>query len=287
MKPRILYLCTGLQSSGSTVISWCFLQRSDMDGVLDARNDVLPDVPQVGAPFTWLKMTLACFRTHEVEQYYRDDGWEVRPLLVVRDVRAVFNSLLTKRYGANGVTAEEPPLRLRLRRFKEDWLRFAECAQPMISYEHFVAAPEKACQSACGHLNIPYERAMLDWPKSAAQIAAAGHGNPTFRSTRGRALADSLRPDMATVSVDNIPPKDLEWMEREFASFNAAFGYADHIEPTREAPPGVDRAIPSWEQTRRYQKSKKPLTRLTNAWADLTHRIKPRPSRTVTRLRGD
>ena len=33
-KDRILYLCAGLQSGGTTLISWCFLQRSDMDGIL-------------------------------------------------------------------------------------------------------------------------------------------------------------------------------------------------------------------------------------------------------------
>ena len=50
-----------------------------------------------------------------------DEGWDVLPLLVVRDVRSVFRSLLGKDYGSNGITAEEPPLRMRLRRFEEDW----------------------------------------------------------------------------------------------------------------------------------------------------------------------
>ena len=42
---RQLYLCAGLQSSGSTLVSWAFLQRADMDGVVDARFDMLPQVP--------------------------------------------------------------------------------------------------------------------------------------------------------------------------------------------------------------------------------------------------
>lgn len=41
---RVLLLCGGLQSSGSTVISWCFLQRPDTDGFLDADNDLLPPI---------------------------------------------------------------------------------------------------------------------------------------------------------------------------------------------------------------------------------------------------
>jgi hypothetical protein len=43
--PKTLYLCGAPQSSGSSLISWCFLQRGDTDGVLDARNDLLPQMP--------------------------------------------------------------------------------------------------------------------------------------------------------------------------------------------------------------------------------------------------
>ena len=118
-RPQPLYLCAGLQSSGSTVVSWCFLQRADMDGVFDARNDILPEVPPVATPLAWCKITISSFRFSEMKAYYEDEGYAVHPLLVVRDVRAVFNSLLKKHYGSNGITAEEPPLRMRLRRFRE------------------------------------------------------------------------------------------------------------------------------------------------------------------------
>src|SRR5436305_1153439 len=115
---RDLYLCAGLQSSGSTLVSWCFLQRADMDGVLDARFDHLPRIPTtLNAPLAWCKFTVACFRFSEVQHYLEDEGYVVHPLLVVRDVRAVFNSLIRKVYGRNGVTADDPPLRLRLERF--------------------------------------------------------------------------------------------------------------------------------------------------------------------------
>ena len=41
-REKALILCGGLQSSGTTLISYCFLQRGDTDGVLDADNDLLP-----------------------------------------------------------------------------------------------------------------------------------------------------------------------------------------------------------------------------------------------------
>ena len=114
---RILYLAAGLQSSGSTLVSWCFLQRPDMNGFLDADHDLLRDIPQdIGTPLAWFKMTISCFRLSEMAAHYEDAGWDVRPLLIVRDVRHVWNSLCRKPYGRNGTTAEDPPLRARMRR---------------------------------------------------------------------------------------------------------------------------------------------------------------------------
>ena len=135
MTHRNLLLCGGLQSSGSTLFSWCFLQRHDTDGVLDSSNDCLfvfpADLP--AAPFLWCKTTIACFRFRHVRCFYEDAGFSVRPLLVARDVRSVFRSLVTKDYGRNGVTAEDPPLRMRFRRFKEDWEEFRAAGWPIVS----------------------------------------------------------------------------------------------------------------------------------------------------------
>src|SRR4029078_2652914 len=90
---KTLLLCAGLQSSGTTLVSYCFLQRGDTDGVLDADNDLLPALdPGLAKPFAWYKTTISCFRLSEIAQYYRDAGWNVRSLLVIRDLRAVWAS---------------------------------------------------------------------------------------------------------------------------------------------------------------------------------------------------
>ena len=116
--PR-LFLCAGLQCSGSTLISWCFLQRHDMDGVLDGEYDLLPRLsPNLGKPLTWCKTTISSFRLTELKSHYEDEGWSVSPLLIVRDIRDTWASLQVKPYGVNGFTAEDPPLRLRFRRFQ-------------------------------------------------------------------------------------------------------------------------------------------------------------------------
>ena len=106
-----LILCGGLQSSGTTLVSYCFLQRGDTNGVLDADNDLLPAIdPRLAQPFAWYKTTISCFRLSEIAEHYRDAGWNVRTLLVLRDLRAVWASLRGKSYGRNGITAEDPPL---------------------------------------------------------------------------------------------------------------------------------------------------------------------------------
>src|SRR3954463_1112125 len=100
---KALILCGGLQSSGTTLVSYCFLQRSDTNGVLDADNDLLPAIDErLTRTFARDKSTTGCFRLREIAQHYRDAGWDVRPILVLRDLRAVWASLRKKPYGRNG-----------------------------------------------------------------------------------------------------------------------------------------------------------------------------------------
>jgi len=248
---RTLYLCAGLQSSGSTLISWCFLQRGDMDGILDARFDHLPRMPAaLNRPLAWCKFTIACFRFSEVMDFFQAEGWEPRPLLVARDVRSVFNSLITKSYGRNGVTADDPPIRLRLSRYLEDWELFRARGWPILRFEDLADDPAAPLRRACEELGVPFDEAMLTWPKPSAQIADAGFGNETFLKTRGATLAQSVVPALLTVKTEHIPPLDLEWMEQKFAEMNRQMNYPEHI--PSQAPADPARATPRFELTRRY-----------------------------------
>ena len=145
---RRLYLCGGLQGSGSTLVSWCFLQRSDMDGVLDADNDLLPFLdPRLGNPYAWYKTNVGSFRLSELVRHYGDLGWDVYPLLVVRDLRDLWASLVGQSFTANGITAEDPPLRLRLRRFASSVERGGSTAiavEPKWDFSLFPAARDNS-----------------------------------------------------------------------------------------------------------------------------------------------
>src|SRR5271165_5083146 len=177
---RTLFLGSGLQSSGTTLISWCFLQRGDMDGILDANSETFAELPDLLSPYTWLKSTIVSFRLQEQIAHFEDMGWTVKPLLVCRDVRSAYASLRTKEYGRNGTTADDPPLRLRLRRFREDWELFHHKGWPILQYEHFLKEPEKALRTSCKELDLPWDQAMMSWPKPRTAIKDARFGNETF-----------------------------------------------------------------------------------------------------------
>lgn len=256
---QVLLLCAGLQSSGSTLVSWCFLQRGDTDGVLDANGDMIPQPPEgLKSEYLWYKTTISSFRLTEMVTLAEDAGYRVRPLLVVRDVRAVWASLAGKRYGANGTTAEDPPLRLRLRRFLEDWEEFVARGWPRLQYEAFVREPQAELEKACSALGLPWDGAMMSWPKPAEDIADRRHGNPTFLKSRRGGLLESLDRGGRQEVRGAIGGEDLAWMEQEFRAFNEANGYPAHVEG---GAAHAGRAQPSFASTRRakWRRREKPL----------------------------
>jgi hypothetical protein len=260
---KTLVVCAGLQSGGTTLVSYCFLQRGDTDGVLDADNDLLPALdPGLARPIAWYKTTISCFRLGEIVQHYCDAGWHARPLLVLRDLRAVWASLTRKEYGRNGITAEDPPLRLRVRRFVEDWRSAVAAGEPMFRYEDFVATPADTLRRACTQLALPWDDAMLRWPKPAERIAHHTNGNESFWASRGDGLLETLVRYKHT-SGPQLSIADLEWLETEFRDYNEANGYPLRWSAASEsrAPLIAGSDVPNFEVTRRYiwETSRKPF----------------------------
>jgi hypothetical protein len=257
---RLLYLCAGMQSGGTTLVSWCFLQRRDMDGILDAKGDMLADPsPSSPASLTWLKTTVSCFRMSEQIAHFQDLGWTVKPLLVCRDVRAVYASLRTKGYGRNSTTSEDPPLRMRFRRFREDWELFQQRQWPILRFEEFLADPERVLRAACAELNLVWDAAMLTWPKPETAIRDTRFGNETFRSSRQGDLRSTLQNGVQPKSLTDliVPPSELAWLEKEFAVYNDANGYPLHVSMQAGTVSDLGRAAPSFEASRRYARKLK------------------------------
>ena len=254
-KSRLLFLCAGMQSSGSTMISWCFLQRNDMDGILDANNDEFSDLtlpnPTRNA---WIKTTISSFRLSEELTHYQDMGWTVRPLLICRDVREIYASLWTKEYGRNGTTAEDPPLRLRFRRFREDWDLFHEHDWPILRYDQFLKQPEQTLRAACVKLGLTWDEAMMSWPKPRVAILNTRHGNETFRRSCAANLRASLQTARAAqkpLEQRTMPACELAWLEREFAYYNQVNDYPAHVSMQPATQAEEERAIPTYGVARR------------------------------------
>lgn len=249
-----LYLCSGLQSSGTTLLSWCFLQRSDMHGVLDGGNDLLPELrPSAQVKKIWLKTTFGAFRLTELMGYYTDLGWVPRPLLVVRDVRLVWASLIRKRYCHHSITAEDPPLRLRFRRFREDWERFRNAGLPIVRYEDFISAPEATLRKTCQAVELPWDEDMTLWRRLSEPSSTHRQGNDTFWELRDRSLVLSIARHSESDWLGSIHEHDCDWLEREFAEFNQVNEYPSRMEAIRSNAEWLDMGTPRFTAGRRYR----------------------------------
>jgi hypothetical protein len=254
---RRMILCAGLQSGGTTLVSWCFLQRQDTNGVLDMDNDVIrTSFEEVKEPVLWVKQTIGSFQWLDVYETFRDLGWQPEPLLVVRDVRAAYSSLLNKSYGINGTTAEDPPLRMRFRRFLRDWELFRANAWPIIKFEDFIRKPRTVLMSICKDLSLPWDEGMLSWPKQLSEIAYVRRGGVdvqvTFKRSLERGCMGAAKlPDKAEIRIQNLPKSELRWLEGTFSTYNSFHDYPQEIRPTLQQEMPKGKTVPCFEGTTR------------------------------------
>jgi hypothetical protein len=272
-RQRRMILCAGLQSGGTTAISWCFLQRHDTNGVLDMANDIIyTSFEKVQEPVVWCKMTVGSFRWLDVHDVYHDLGWEPQPLLVVRDARMAFSSLCRKRYGFNGTTAEEPPLRLRFRRFLQDWELFRAKDWPILVYEDFLRDPQTTLANTCHLLQLPWDDAMVTWPKHLSELAYVDKVNASFlQSIQCGSLHVSIAQMQSQPSIVSLSSDDLQWLEKTFTTYNRFHGYADHIEPLDTPSGAVPLSAPRFEGTARswfYEEVERLRTENDRLWLE-------------------
>jgi len=188
-QPRKLYLCAGMQSSGSTLVSCCFLQRQDLDGVYDMENSMIhQDFSRVSTNSVWVKMTIGSFRLAELAVLYQAQGWEVYPLFVQRDLQAVIRSLIGKEYGFNGATGDDPPLYIRVQRYLADLTKAQSEEWPILVYEELMQNPTLILNRTCKALGLPWSDSMTTWPKPESQIAYMSVGSPSLRATRKKSI---------------------------------------------------------------------------------------------------
>ena len=231
MDHRRMILCAGLQNSGSTLVSWCFLQRRDTNGVLDMPSDVVRTVfDRAKEPVLWCKMTIASFRWLDLFELYGDLGFNPEPFLIIRDTRTTYAALMKKSYGVNGTTAEDPPLRMRFRRFYQDWQLFKENGWPILKYEDFIEK-EDGLKEICLKIPLSWDESMISWPKKSADIAYVGKLNRTFAASMDKgSLRDAKLKTKAQILIAGLPKSELVWLEDTFCEFNECHQYPKNVE---------------------------------------------------------
>jgi hypothetical protein len=250
---RRMILCAGLQNSGSTLISWCFLQRHDTNGVLDMPSDVVrTSFDKVKEPILWCKMTIASFRWLDLFELYHDLGFNPEPFLVVRDMRTTYASLMKKSYGYNGTTAEDPPLRMRFRRFYQDWQLFKQNDWPIFKYEDLIEKEGSALQDVCQKLSLAWDESMISWPKKSNDLAYVGKLNKTFAASMDKGSFKKAKlKSKARISISGLAKSELEWLEETFREFTEFHDYPKNVSYPEgdEHPETLDR--PRFEGTAR------------------------------------
>ena len=222
MKPMIL--ATGTQSGGTTLVSAAFLKHPELDGILDMASDRIEvNLSAVTTPVTFVKMTTIAFRWQEVASVYEMHGYKPYPLMVVRNPFDVWVSLKKKWYGLNGLTAEDPPLFLRMQRFLEDWKLFMDSGYPVIQFEAFIESPEAQLRAVMGALPVTFDKAMLNPNTDLNSISYVAESNASFIESLNSGASDKVAFKQALITG-----REAEWITQHFSEYNACYGYENN-----------------------------------------------------------
>lgn len=219
MKPMIL--ATGTQSGGTTLVSAAFLKHPELDGILDMASDRIEvNLSAVTTPVTWVKMTTIAFRWQEVASVYEMHGYQPYPLMVVRNPFDVWVSIKKKWYGLNGLTAEDPPLFLRMQRFLEDWKLFMDSGYPVIQFEAFIESPEAQLRAVMEALPVKFDKAMLNPHTDLNSISYVAESNASFIESLNSGASDKVAFKQALITG-----REVEWITQHFSEYIACYGY--------------------------------------------------------------
>ncbi len=243
-----MILATGLQSGGTTVVSGAFLKHPDLDGILDMASDRIDtNLRLVNSPVTWVKMTTISFTWREVAEIYQMQGYDIHPLMIVRNPYDVWASLKTKWYGINSVTAEDPPLVLRFRRFLSDWNWFRKQNKTIICFEEFILNPVQTLETACKSLPIEYIESLVNDRVKLDDIAYVSESNQSFMESLGTGVSSKIATHKKRLSES-----EYNWITESYKDVIKHYGYENNHQVYKDSSELGDEIIPKPFDSRRY-----------------------------------
>jgi hypothetical protein len=166
--------------------------------------------------------------------------------------------LIKKSYGVNGTTAEDPPLRMRFRRFLRDWELFRARGWPIIKFEDLVLDHRATLAKACKELSLSWDESMISWPKESSEIAYGkdNWGKKSIQESFERSiqkgnLAAATMQDRVEMRLDNLPGTELRWLEETFSDYNGFHHYPEKVRHTPRGNIPADIPSPCYQGTAR------------------------------------
>jgi hypothetical protein len=100
----------------------------------------------------------------------------------------------------------------------------------MVRYESLLTDPDSTLRQTCASLGLEWHRDMVVWPKPLSRIAYISEGlNSTFAGSLARPGIDVSAASRGMLRAETLPVEELDWLEGEFAEYNAVHGYPSEI----------------------------------------------------------
>lgn len=252
-----IFLLEGLQSGGSSLVSTCFLQHPDANGILDLhhfnnlqgifkahRKEILKDFFMFKGKYFVVKFTCGHYNIHEMIESCDFLREKIIPVAITRDPRSVISSWL-RRFGSlknvySGYTGRdgrfwdtEVKPWSRIIRFCEDISWYSKQGYPVVIYEKLCVDPEKTLMAVCDQIGMPYRRDMVTWTKSAHEI---------FNYSAGNVHGPRFDRNLAKCNCDF----DEQMLKNIQTDFNVIFEVAGY--PLLDVPKSVHYCIDDYNQ---------------------------------------
>lgn len=225
-----LRLLIGLQSGGSSLLSYCICRHSKVQGVFDGFHDRLISVNFLEAnSINFIKFTCASYSPSEVISYYESAGYAVSAVILTRSLDEVYQSLKTKPYGYSSVYSDFPPLFIRFLRFTSfatGLFNVENQKIKFVDYDEFLKKPRHCLEEILRFYGFSFcPRVIEFYDKDADNFLT--NGNESFKKSIGLNIESTILNYNVRGVRDGLMPSNYRC--KLFDDYQKSFGYRELV----------------------------------------------------------